>query len=245
MKQSQFSIIKLKQALISVVAGGVIFLSTFSMVVLLADEKKVEEKATETESLPYYNSAEFTPHWIKPYSKELEDFHKIPSFSFTNQEGKKITDRSFENKIYVAGFFFSTCPGICPMIRSKLVNVQNEFIDDPKVSILQHSIRPTTDTPEVLKKYADEHGIKSGKWNLVTGDKDTIYGLAKRSYFASEDLGNIQNTDDFLHTESLLLIDQNRHIRGIYNGMNSSSVAYLISDIKALKEEMAAPMDCH
>ena len=245
MKQSLFSIIRLKQALISLAVGSVVFLSTFSMVVLVADEKKTEEKTTEAEALPFYNSAEFTPNWIKPYSKELEDFHRIPSFSFINQDGKKITDRSFQDKIYVAGFFFSTCPGICPIIRSKLVKVQEAFIDDPKVSILQHSIRPTTDTPEVLQKYAKENGIKSGKWNLVTGDKDTIYKLAKSAYFASEDLGNIQNTDDFLHTESLLLIDQNRQIRGIYNGMNSSSIAYLITDIKALKKEMETPMDCH
>lgn len=195
--------------------------------------------------LPYYDSEEFTPRWLEANSPKLEDFHRIPSFSFTNQDGEKITDRSFENKIYVAGFFFSTCPGICPTIRSKLSKVQDQFIDDPNVRILQHSIRPTTDTVEVLKKYADEHGIESGKWHLVTGDRDVIYDLAKNDYFASEDLGNIQNTDDFLHTENLLLIDQNRHIRGIYNGLNNASVSYLLADVEALKAEMDAPLLCH
>jgi protein SCO1/2 len=189
------------------------------------------------ESLPYYNSKEFTPHWIEPNSAELENFHKIPYFSFTDQDGEIITEKSFENTMYVAGFFFSTCPGICPMIRSKLTKVQDTFLDDTDVKILQHSIRPTTDTVDILKAYADQHGIKSGKWHVVTGDKDAIYKLAKTSYFASDDLGNIQNTDDFLHTESILLIDKNRHIRGIYNGLNSASMAYLIADIETLKIE--------
>lgn len=191
------------------------------------------------DSLPYYNSKEFTPHWLESKSSELADFHQIPSFSFINQEGEKITEKNFENKVYVAGFFFSTCPGICPMIRSKLSKVQDTFFDDPDIEILQHSIRPTTDTVEVLKAYADKNGIKSAKWHLLTGDKDSIYKLAKSAYFASDDLGNIQNTDDFLHTESILLIDQNRHIRGIYNGLNSASINYLITDIKALKSEIA------
>lgn len=187
------------------------------------------------ESLPYYNSKEFTPHWLQPNSAQLENFHQIPAFSFTDQDGTQITEKSFENKIYVAGFFFSTCPGICPMIRSKLSKVQDTFIADPDVKILQHSIRPTTDTVATLKAYADEHGIKSGKWHVVTGEKDAIYQLAKTAYFASDDLGNIQNTNDFLHTESILLIDQNKYIRGIYNGLNSASMAYLISDIETLK----------
>jgi protein SCO1/2 len=187
--------------------------------------------------LPYYNSKEFTPHWIENGSEALNGFHQIPPFSFTNQDGEEVSEKDFDNKIYVAGFFFSTCPGICPMIRSKLAKVQEAFIDDDNVKILQHSIRPHTDTVELLKAYADKNGIVSGKWYLATGERDAIYSLAKSAYFASDDLGNLQNTEDFLHTESLLLIDKNRHIRGIYNGLNSASVDYLISDIEALKAE--------
>lgn len=194
--------------------------------------------AQASDSLPYYNSAEFTPHWLETNSTKLEDFHRIPSFSFMDQDGKEVSEKTFENKIYVAGFFFSTCPGICPSIRTKLNKVQQKFIDDTDVRILQHSIRPNTDTVDTLKKYANENGIVTGKWHLATGDRETIYSLAKSAYFASEDLGNIQKTDDFLHTESLLLIDQNRHIRGIYNGLNSASVSYLIADIETLKAEM-------
>lgn len=187
------------------------------------------------EQLPYYNSQEFTPHWIDDSSQQLDSFHQIPEFEFIDQDGQTITEKTFEDKIYVAGFFFSTCPGICPAIRSKLSKVQETFLNDPDVKILQHSIRPSTDTVTTLKNYANKNGIKSGIWHLVTGEKQQIYQLAKEAYFASEDLGNLQNTDDFLHTESLLLIDNNRRIRGIYNGLNKASVNYLIADIKTLK----------
>lgn len=123
------------------------------------------------ESLPYYNDQAFTPYWIESNSPELDNFHQIPAFSFVNQEVEKVTEKTFEDKIYVAGFFFSTCPRICPMIRSKLIKVQDKFIDDPNVKILQHSIRPNTDTIEILKTYAGKNGIVSDKWHLVTGDR--------------------------------------------------------------------------
>ncbi len=193
--------------------------------------------ASASNDLPYYNDEAFSPIWLAPNSPELSNFHRIPEFSFTDQNGDTVTQETFEGKIYVAGFFFSTCPGICPSVRSKLKKVQAAFIDDPNVKIVQHSIRPTTDTIEVLQTYAKQNEIDGDKWYLLTGDKKKIYDLAKSAYFASEDLGNIQNTNDFLHTESLLLIDQNRHIRGIYNGLNSASVDYLIADIKALNSE--------
>lgn len=190
------------------------------------------------QKLPYYNEQSFTPQWLTEESPELENFHKIPSFSFINQNGKKVTDETFEDKIYVAGFFFSTCPGICPTVRSQLTKVQESFADDDNVLIAQHSIRPSNDTQEVLQAYALKNKINHQKWHLLTGDKKAIYELAKTAYFASEDLGNAQKANDFLHTESLLLIDKNKHIRGIYNGLNSGSVDYLIKDIKVLKANL-------
>ena len=195
--------------------------------------------------LPFYNSEEFTPHWLEPYSEELWDFHSIPSFKFTDQNGDTITDRTFENKIYVASFFFTTCPGICPTIRSKLSRVQERFLGDEDVKILSHSIQPSVDTVDVLKAYADRNDINSDIWHLVTGDQQEIYELAKEAYFSSDDLGKVQNVTDFLHTENLLLIDVNRNIRGIYNGLNNTSVGYLMDDIETLKAEMAELLVCH
>jgi len=187
--------------------------------------------------LPYYNEETFTPRWLAADSTALTNFHRIPEFSFTDQNGNTVTQETLQGKVYVAGFFFSTCPGICPSVRSKLKRVQSAFIDDPSVKIVQHSIRPSTDTIDVLQAYAKENHIVSDHWYLLTGNKAEIYRLAKSAYFASEDLGNIQNTNDFLHTESLLLIDQDRHIRGIYNGLNAASVEYLIADIKTLQHK--------
>ena len=191
------------------------------------------------DNLPFYDTPEFTPRWLAPNSQELDGFHQIPEFSFVNQDGQTVTQDTFSRKIYVANFFFTTCPGICPMIRSKLSKVQDQFLDDDMVSLVSHSIRPTTDTTAILQDYAQKHGVVSGKWHLLTGDKDAIYTLARSAYFANEDLGSIQKTNDFLHTENVLLIDNNRHIRGIYNGLNSTSMNHLIDDIAALKAEIA------
>ena len=190
-----------------------------------------------SEELPYYQDGAFTPYWLSKGEVDLTSFHKIPAFSFTDQSGNAITQSDLDGKVYVAGFFFSTCPGICPTIRSKLIKVQDTFANDENVKIVQHSIRPTTDTTEILQAYANKNGINNQQWYLLTGDKAEIYSLAKTFYFASEDLGNVQKNKDFLHTESLLLIDENKHIRGIYNGLNAASVDYLIQDIKTLRHQ--------
>jgi protein SCO1 len=189
------------------------------------------------DDVPYYDAADFTPHWLTPDSDQLQNFHRIPPFSFTNQDGDTVTEQQVAGRIYVASFFFSTCPGICPTIKSKLTLVQDTYRSDDAVLILSHSIRPTTDTPEVLQAYAVANHVQSGKWHLLTGDREAIYALAKSAYFASEDLGNIQDLTDFLHTENLLLIDQDRRIRGVYNGMSTSSVAHLMADIEQLKAQ--------
>ncbi|MFZ8200292.1 SCO family protein [Alteromonas portus] len=193
--------------------------------------------SAQVEELPYYQDASFAPYWLSEDEVDLSSFHKIPAFSFTDQSGQTITDRDLDDKVYVAGFFFSTCPGICPTVRSKLIRVQETFVGNEQVKIVQHSIRPSTDTIDVLQAYASKNNINNEQWHLLTGDKDKIYTIAKQAYFASEDLGNVQKNKDFLHTESLLLIDKNKHIRGIYNGLNAASVSYLIKDIQTLLQE--------
>lgn len=188
-------------------------------------------------SLPYYSSADFTPQWFETDSVELQNFHRVPAFRFINQSGEQVTDITVEGDIVIANFFFSTCPGICPRIRSKLAKVQEQFIHDDSVTILSHSIRPTTDTVAVLQQYAKDNGIVSDNWHLLTGDKNTIYALARNTYFANEDLGKVSKSSDFLHTENLMLVDKNKHIRGVYNGLSASSVQHLIEDIRTLQHE--------
>ena len=187
--------------------------------------------------LPYYNDESFTPHWLTPNTEEEKAFHKIPDFSLTNQSGETVTQDTFEDKIYVTDFFFTTCPGICPKMTGNMAKIQEEFKDDNDILLLSHSVMPSTDLVSVLKAYANNNNVIDNKWHLVTGDRNEIYALGRDHYFVESDLGEVKSIDDFLHTENFLLIDKNKHIRGIYNGLNRASMAQLITDIKALKKE--------
>jgi protein SCO1/2 len=187
--------------------------------------------------LPYYNEASFTPKWLDTKNEKLKYFHTIPDFSLTNQKGENITQKTFEDKIYVTDFFFTTCPGICPKMTSNMFLVQEAFKNDENFLILSHSVTPRKDSVAQLKKYAIDKNIGKN-WHLVTGDKKEIYDLGRNSYFVEEDLGEPKGIDDFLHTENFILIDKNKHIRGIYNGLNKNSVKQLIADIKTLKKEI-------
>ena len=194
------------------------------------DEKKLE-------GLPYYNEATYTPHWLKAGDVELKNFHKIPAFSFLDQDGKNITDKTFDGKIYVTSFFFTTCPGICPKMKVSLSTLQDYFKNDDQVLLLSHSVTPEADSVSVLKEYAIKNGINSKKWHLVTGNRKEIYNLGRKFYFAEEDLGEERSDEAFLHTENFVLVDKNKHIRGIYNGLNKASVNQLIADVKTLEKE--------
>jgi len=199
-------------------------------------DKKKQEESSRVAALPFYNDPSFTPKWISPNSEELNDFHKIPDFELTNQNGEKVSQNTFENKIYIADFFFTTCPGICPMMTKNMNMLQEKFKDNPNVLLLSHSVTPTKDSVSVLKDYAERNNIKTDKWHLVTGDKKQIYDLGRQFYFVEENLGEPKGIDDFLHTENFILVDKNKHIRGIYNGLNKASIHQLIIDINALQE---------
>ncbi len=188
--------------------------------------------------LPYYNDESFTPHWLTPDSEEEKAFHKIPDFKLVNQLGDTVSQKTFDNKIYITDFFFTTCPGICLKMTGNMQKIQEEFIDDSNILLLSHSVTPSIDSVSVLKTYADKNGIIDSKWHLVTGDKTEIYNLGRNQYFVENDLGIPKDVNDFLHTENFLLIDKNKHIRGIYNGLNRASIAQLITDVKILKSEL-------
>lgn len=196
-----------------------------------------QQNQVQEATLPFYSEATFTPHWISPDDAMLDTFHRISPFNLVNQEGDLITEKDFDGKIYVVDFFFTICPGICPKLTTNMTELQDTFMDDEEVLLLSHSVTPDRDSVAVLKKYAEERGILSHKWHLVTGDQHEIYSLGRNDYFVEEDLGLQKEVDEFLHTENFVLIDKNRHIRGIYNGLNKTSVHQLIEDIYTLKEE--------
>lgn len=188
-------------------------------------------------TLPYYEEASFTPHWLSPESDSLAQFHQISPFRLINQEGDTITEESVAGKIYVTDFFFTSCPGICPKMTTNMAILQDMFWEDDEVLLLSHSVTPEHDSVPVLKNYAVAQGIETKKWLLLTGDRQQIYKLGRQDYFVEEDLGLEKDLEEFLHTENFVLIDKNRHIRGIYNGLNKASIQQLISDIGTLKAE--------
>jgi protein SCO1/2 len=213
------------------------FFLVFVFLFLSCKNSVKKEESSRVDALPYFNEASFTPKWISPKSKELNNFHKIPNFDLINQNGAQTTQKTFENKIYIADFFFTTCPGICPMMTKNMHKIQEEFKDEADVLLLSHSVTPLKDSVDKLKEYALDKKIDDKKWHLVTGDRKQIYDLGRNSYFVEENLGEPLGIDDFLHTENFILIDKKKHIRGIYNGLNRASIAQLIVDIKALKLE--------
>lgn len=201
-------------------------------------ENQVVEETSRVEYLPYYNDESFTPNWLTPNSEEEKRFHKIPDFDLVNQLGDTITQKTFENKLYITDFFFTSCPGICLKMTENMSKIQEEFRDDSEIVLLSHSVTPSIDSVSVLNEYAVKHDVIANKWHLVTGDKMEIYDLGRKQYFVENDLGIPKDINDFLHTENFLLIDKNKHIRGIYNGLNRASIEQLITDVKALKKEI-------
>lgn len=220
---------------------GVFLIFLFTLFASCKQEIKKEltevVETSRVEHLPFYNDASFTPNWISPNSDEEKQFHKIPDFELINQLGDTITPKTFDDKIYITDFFFTSCPGICLKMTGNMLKLQKEFKEDADVLLLSHSVTPSIDSVSVLKAYAEKNGIIDSKWHLVTGDKMEIYELGRKQYFVENDLGIPKDINDFLHTENFLLIDKNKHIRGIYNGLNRASIAQLIIDVKTLKKE--------
>jgi protein SCO1 len=163
-------------------------------------------------------------------------YHTVGNFSFVNQFGDTISDKTIANKMYVADFFFATCEGICPKMSDQLKRVQNKFLNDSNFLILSHTVNPSNDNVQVLNEYGGKYGAIINKWHLMTGDKKSIYDLAKTSYLvnAIEDDGSEQG---FLHSETFLLVDMEKRLRGIYDGTDSIDVNRLMKDVEILKLE--------
>lgn len=191
------------------------------------------KNGSRVEELPYYSEATYTPQWLKR-GEVPGNFHRIPSFELINQSGARITEKDLDQKVTVVDFFFTACPGICPKMTNNMLLVQDVFLSDNNVQILSHSVTPEYDSVSVLKRYGRIKGVEQKRWHLLTGERSEIYDLGRNHYFVEEDLGLEKDPEDFIHTENFVLIDQNRRIRGIYNGLNKSSVNQLIADMKTL-----------
>lgn len=192
--------------------------------------------------LKVYSPADVNPELVDTTVQYVARNHKIADFAFTNQNGKTITQKDYEGKIYVADFFFTTCPTICPIMTDNMVWLQDKIKDNPKVMLLSHSVTPDVDSVPVLKAYADKKGVIDSKWNLVTGDKKDIYYIARKSYLAVK-TSTSDELYDMVHTENFILVDSQGRIRGFYNGTNldnevegEKNVTQLLEDINWLSE---------
>ena len=183
--------------------------------------------------LPIYNPTDFNPELVDASLHNKIKNHKVDDFTLINQNGNVITQENYKDKIYVVDFFFTRCPSICPIMTDNLVKVQNQFINDNKVMLLSLSVTPYIDSVSVLKKYAQDKGVKDNKWNITTGDKKHIYNLARKSYFAVIEQGD-GGLQDFIHTPNFILVDTNKQIRGVYDGTDDEAVFKLIDDIEIL-----------
>ncbi len=183
------------------------------------------------------------------YKVKLPVLTYVKEFSFIDQNGKVFTEREVEGKVYVAEYFFTTCKGICPKMNLNMKKVYEQFKDESEFAIVSHTCMPETDSVPLLKTYekkmigAVNHQQKTSNWFFVTGNKDSLYGLARESYLLDNQKNNNENiADQFIHTQFFAVVDKQRRVRGIYDGLKQEEVEKLINDIKGLlKESKSSP----
>jgi protein SCO1/2 len=188
------------------------------------------------EVLPVFQPAQVNKELVDSTIQYVKKYHTIADFSLINQNGKTVTQDTYNDKIYIADFFFTTCQTICPIMTDHMVILQNKLKHDPDVMLLSHTVTPKIDSVAQLKKYALNKGVLDTKWNLVTGDKKEIYELARKSYLAVKSYGD-GGDYDMIHTENFILVDQKKRIRGYYDGTRKEDIELLLSDIDILKKE--------
>lgn len=165
-------------------------------------------------------------------------YQKVPAFSFTNQDGKEITNEFCKGKIYTADFFFTFCSSICPVTKRNMLELQEAFQDDDRIAFLSHSLAPDHDTPEVLKDYADKLGANTatGQWQFLTGTEEKIYEMAVQSYFIAA-LKDSTAPDGIDHSGKIILVDTKGRMRGYYEGTDKKEIERLIEEAKELMDE--------
>ena len=210
---------------LSVYLGGLIFaLISVSIFYWILKPKK---------NLPIFQPSTVNLKLVDSSIQYISKYHKISAFSLINQNGDTITEKFYNGKIYIADFFFTTCQDICPIMTRNMHVLQDKLKNEDEVLLLSHTVMPEIDSVEVLKKYSKDYNVDDKKWNLVTGDKEQIYNLARKSYLAAEDVEFRKY--DLIHTENFVLIDKESQIRGFYDGTKIDEINLLLDDIEILK----------
>ena len=187
---------------------------------------------TQEKKLPIYSPSMVSDELVEEDLRYVKKYHRISDFSLLNQNGNNVTQEDYKNKIYVADFFFTTCPDICPIMTGNMLYLQ-ENLKDTNVMLASFSVTPKIDTVEVLKDYSTLKGVDDSRWNLMTGDKKQIYDLARKSYLVAKAIPDGKN-HGMIHTENFVLVDRDKRIRGYYDGTNIEDMNKLLDDIQIL-----------
>lgn len=187
--------------------------------------------------IPYYNDPDFSPYFLTEQEAEKQITHRISPFTFFDQDSTLFDSRSLEGKIYVANFIFTRCTNICPDMTAQMKRIEKAFPGGDQVELLSFTVTPWIDDVRTLKEFSLKHQISAINWSLLTGQKEAIYNLARKSFFAEESIGYNKDSKEFLHTEHFILVDRKGRIRGIYNGTLPLEAGQCIEDIRILLDE--------
>ena len=193
-------------------------------------------RSTEKPKLPILGSREPVEKIVDGKTVIDTVYHKIPQFNFINQDSLPLSDKDFAGTIYVADFFFTSCPSICPTMHRNMLKVYRKFKDNNDLKILSHTIDTKYDVPSRLKRYSAKLGVTGNKWQFVTGERDSIYAIAKNHYLSA--VGEDKKAPGgFMHQGWFVLVDKEKRIRGAYDGTNYEEVTKLLGDIEILLDE--------
>ena len=184
--------------------------------------------------LPIYNPSDLNPAVVDDDLERVGRGHRIGNFDLIDQWGNKADSSLLQGKIYVADFFFTTCPTICIDMGANFQRIQEVYKDEDRLNLVSHTVMPEIDTVEVMHAYGERMGAIKGKWHLLTGEKRELYRMARREYFAVMEQGTSFDEHDFIHTENVILVDEKKRIRGFYDGTSDLDVDRLIGDIQIL-----------
>jgi protein SCO1/2 len=184
--------------------------------------------------LPIYNPSDLNPAVVDDDLERVGRGHRIGDFDLIDQWGNKADSSLLQGKIYVADFFFTTCPTICIDMGANFQRIQETYKDEDGFHLVSHTVMPEIDTVEVMHAYGERMGAIKGKWHLLTGEKRELYRMARREYFAVMEQGTSFDEHDFIHTENVILVDEKKRIRGFYDGTSDLDIDRLIGDIQIL-----------
>jgi protein SCO1 len=170
--------------------------------------------------------------------KRIPPISYVRPFSFIDQDGKTFTEKDMKGKVCVVEYFFTTCPGICPIMNANMKKVYNKFKNENDFLIVSHTSDPKTDSAARLKSYANRLGVSNSSWVFLTGRKDSLYNMARVSYVIDDPANNLKSIDDqFLHSQNWALVDKESKVRGIYDGLKEEEVNKIIKDVEELLKE--------